>query len=190
MPNVSSICRAAALLALVPLTAWGQETASAGIVGFIHDASQSAVAGARITVVNVNTNATRRTLSGADGGFSVPNLSPAGYMVRIEKEGFQTVTLEQFELRIGEVTRRTVELKVGSVTETVLVEASAPLLQTENGTLGQVIATKQITELPLNGRNLVQLAALSAGVSPRQQRAVGQYGDRNQFVQIDGGRDA
>ena len=66
MPNVSSICRAAALLALVPLTAWGQETqetASPGIVGFIHDASQRAVAGAGITVVNVNTNATRRTLS-------------------------------------------------------------------------------------------------------------------------------
>ena len=124
--------------------------------------------------------------------FSVPNLAPARYEVRIEKQGFQTGIIEAFELRIGDISRRTVELRVGAVSESVVIEAQAPLLATENGTINQVIDTKQITELPLNGRNLVQLAALSAGVSPRQtlQRSVSQYGDRNEFVQVDGGRDA
>src|SRR5581483_5448335 len=126
------------------------------------------------------------------GNFSLPNLPPARYEIRIEKEGFRTAIVEPFELRIGEIARRTVTLTVGGVAESVLVTAEAPLMQTESGTVGQVIGEKQIAELPLNGRNLTQLAALSAGVSPRQslQRGTTQYGERNMYVTIEGGRDS
>lgn len=180
------------LWAVVSLPSAAQETTSAGIVGQVVDSSKAGVPGAQVTVVNLGTTATRVVQTDGEGGFSVPNLAPALYEVRIERQGFQTALIQNLELRIGEVARRTVELRIGAVSESVLIEAQAPLLQTENGTLSQVIGTKQIVELPLNGRNLVQLAALSAGVSPRQslQRSVSQYGDRNQFVQIDGGRDA
>ncbi len=169
-----------------------QETTSAGIVGQVIDTSKAGVPDALVTVLNVGTNARRTGQTNAEGAFSVPNLAPARYEVRIEKPGFQAAIIEAFELRIGEIARRTIELRVGAVSESVVIDAQAPLLETENGTINQVIDAKQITELPLNGRNLVQLAALSAGISPRQtlQRSVSQYGDRNEFVQVDGGRDA
>ena len=172
--------------------AFGQDTTSAGIVGQVIDTSRAGVPEALVTVTNVGTNARRTGLTNAEGTFSIPNLAPARYEVRIEKTGFQAAIIEPFELRIGDVARRTIELHVGAVSESVIIDAQAPLLETENGTINQVIDTRQISELPLNGRNLVQLAALSAGVSPRQtlQRSVSQYGDRNEFVQVDGGRDA
>src|SRR5260370_1387008 len=149
------------MLPVAPLPA--QETASAGIVGQVMDASKAGIPGAQVTVINLGTTVTRVVQTNSEGAFSVPNLAPASYEVRIEKQGFQTALIQNLEIRIGEVVRRTVELRIGAVSESVLVEAQAPLLQTENGTLNQVIGTKQIIELPLNGRNLVQLAALSAG---------------------------
>ena len=184
-------CACISMTAICEFTA-GQETTSAGIVGQVLDASRAAVPDALVTVMNVGTTASRAAKTDAEGAFSIPNLAPAQYQIRIAKEGFQSAVTEPFDLRIGEIARRTIELRVGSISESVVIEARSPLLETENGTLSQVIDTKQITELPLNGRNLVQLAALAAGVSPRQtlQRSVSQYGDRNEFVQVDGGRDA
>lgn len=169
-----------------------QEASSAGVVGQVTDSSQAGVPGAMVRITNLGTNAQRSTTTDTLGNFSLPNLPPARYEIRIEKEGFRTAIVEPFELRIGEIARRTVTLTVGGVAESVLVTAEAPLMQTESGTVGQVIGEKQIAELPLNGRNLTQLAALSAGVSPRQslQRGTTQYGERNMYVTIEGGRDS
>ena len=169
----------------------GQESAVAGIVGAVKDASGSSVAGANVTVTNTGTGAERRTVSDDSGDFSVPNLQPATYTIRVEKPGFQAAVVAPFDLRVGLVLRQTVTLAVGAVSEAVTVQAEAPLMQTETGTVGQVIDQKRIVDLPLNGRNLVQLAALSAGVSPRLiQRGTPQYGERNLFVTVDGGRDS
>lgn len=168
-----------------------QESTVSGIVGQVTDATHAAVAGAVIHVINVDTNAERTTQSGPGGDYSVPNLQPARYKITVEKPGFSTAVVEPFDLRVGETARRAVTLQVGSVNQTVEVTSQAPLMQTENGTMEQVVTEKQIEELPLNGRNLVQLATLSAGVSPRQnlQRGGTQYGTRNEYVQIEGGRD-
>jgi hypothetical protein len=169
----------------------GQETNSAGIVGRVTDATQAGIPAASVVVTNTGTNAQRSTLTNEVGEFSVPNLAPARYQVKVEKQGFQSAVVEPFELRIGEIVRRSVALTVGGVSESVMVQAEAPLMQTDTGTVGQVIDQKKMLDLPLNGRNLVQLAALSAGVSPRQslQRGTTQYGERNEYVQIEGGRD-
>ena len=183
---------AVSILSLAPTVLRSQETASAGIVGHITDSTGASVSEAKVTVLNVDTNASRSAQSDAQGAFSVPNLAPARYQVRIEKTGFQTAIVEPFELRIGEVVQRSVQLTVGAVNESVTVEARAPLLQTEGGSVNQVIDQRQITELPLNGRNLVQLATLSAGVSPQQplSRSSAQYGNRNEYVTVEGGRDS
>jgi hypothetical protein len=169
----------------------GQETNSAGIVGRVTDATQAGIPGAAVLVMNTGTNAQRTTMTNEVGEFSVPNLAPATYQIKVEKQGFQSAIVEPFELRIGEIARRSLTLTVGGVSESVVVQSEAPLMQTDTGTVGQVIDQKKMLELPLNGRNLVQLAALSAGVSPRQslQRGTTQYGERNEYVQIEGGRD-
>lgn len=178
------------LVSVVGLSS-AQESTVSGIVGQVTDPSHAAIADATVRVTNVDTNAERTTTTDANGNFSVPNLPPARYKVTIEKAGFSTAVVEPFDLRVGETSRRSVSLQVGSVNQTVDVSAEAPLLETENGTVGQVITQKQIEELPLNGRNLVQLATLSAGVSPHiaAQRGGLQYGNRNEYVQVEGGRD-
>ncbi len=168
-----------------------QESASSAIVGQVTDVTQAGIPGATVTVTNTGTSARRTTTTDSVGNFSFPNLPPATYQIKVEKAGFQAAVLDSFDLHIGEIARRSITLNIGAVAESVVVEGEAPLAQTESGTVGQVIETKQIADLPLNGRNLVQLAALSAGVSPRQnlQRGGTQYGTRNEYVQIEGGRD-
>ena len=170
----------------------GQESSVSAIVGQITDASQAAVPGATVRVRNVDTNAERTTTSDPNGNFSVPNLPPARYEITVEKSGFSTAKLQAFDLRVGETARRGVALQLGSVNQTVEVTGQAPLLQTESGTMQQVIDQRQIQQLPLNGRNILQLATLSAGVSPPQrlQRGGTQYGTRGEYVQVEGGRDS
>src|SRR3974390_362624 len=168
-----------------------QQTASSGIVGQVVDTTQAAITGAAVTVTNTGTHAQRTATTDAQGTFSVPNLPPATYEIRVEKMGFQTAVISAFDLLIGQIAPPTVTMSVGSVSESVNVQAEAPLLQSQSAEVGQVIDSKQIADLPLNGRNLVQLASLAAGVSPRQnlQRGATQYGTRNEYVQVEGGRD-
>src|SRR5690242_3007303 len=147
---------------------WAQQTASSGIVGQVTDATQAAVSGASVTVTNAGTHATRTAMTDSQGNFSVPNLAPATYDIRVEKTGFQTAVISAFDLPIGQIAHPMITLALGSLTETVNVQADAPLLQSQTSEVGQVIDSKQISDLPLNGRNLVQLASLAAGVSPRQ----------------------
>ena len=170
---------------------WAQQTASSGIVGQVTDATQAAIAGASVIVTNTGTHAQRTATTDTQGSFSVPNLAPATYDIRVEKAGFQTAVVSAFDLLIGQIAHPTITLALGQVSETVNVQAEAPLLQSQSAEVGQVIDSKQISDLPLNGRNLVQLASLAAGVSPRQnlQRGGTQYGTRNEYVQVEGGRD-
>jgi Carboxypeptidase regulatory-like domain/TonB-dependent Receptor Plug Domain len=188
---ILAYCVALVALSVLNPTLNAQESASSGIVGQVTDSTQAGVPGATVTVTNVGTSAQRVATTDAQGAFSIPNLQPATYQIRVEKSGFQTALLNSFELRIGDIAHPTITLGVGAVAESVNVEGVAPLLQTQSGTVGQVIDSKQIENLPLNGRNLVQLASLAAGVSPRQnlQRGATQYGTRNEYVQVEGGRD-
>ena len=133
------------LLLFTPyLRLWGQESSVSAIVGQITDASQAAVPGAAVRVRNVDTNAERSTTSDANGNFSVPNLPPARYEITVEKSGFSTAKLQAFDLRVGETARRGITLQLGSVNQTVEVTGQAPLLQTESGTMQQVIDQRQM----------------------------------------------
>jgi outer membrane receptor protein involved in Fe transport len=167
-----------------------QERTSAGITGRVTDPSEAGVPDALVVVTNMGTNAQRQVATDESGNFSVPNLVPATYEIRVEKGGFQKAIVKSVELQIGQVSQQQIVLSVGEITQSIEVQSEAPLLQSESGTVGQVIDEKKIAELPLNGRNLVQLAALSAGVSLRQIQRFTQYGERQLYVTVDGGRDA
>src|SRR5262245_6201651 len=179
-----------ACLLLVAASALGQQSASSGLVGLVTDSSQSAVPGATVTVTNVGTNAQRTTVTDGEGRFSVPALPPATYHIKVELQGFQTAELQNFVLRQGETARPTISLGVAAVTEAVTVTGEAPLLQTQSASVGQVINEKQIENLPLNGRSVLSLASLSAGVTPRNFARNTQFGRRNQFITVEGGRDS
>jgi hypothetical protein len=167
-----------------------QQSASSGLVGLVTDSTQGAIPGATVTITNVGTNAQRTTTTDGEGRFAIPGLLPATYHIKVELQGFQTAELQNFVLRQGETARPTLTLAVASVAEAITVTGEAPLLQTQSASVGQVINEKQIEDLPLNGRSVLSLASLSAGVTPRNFARNTQFGRRNQFVTVEGGRDS
>jgi outer membrane receptor protein involved in Fe transport len=159
---------------------------TAEITGTIADPSGAVISGATITVVNPQTNLTRSTQSNEAGAYSVPALGPGVYDVRVEKPGFSAQARNAVGLQTAQVARLDFSLQVGNVAETVVVTAGAPVLETETTSLGTVIENKRIVELPLNGRNYLQLASLIPGAttngpaSSQGQQRMG--GARNQFA--------
>ena len=171
-----------------------QESASSGILGQVVDSTRGAMPGATVTVVNVGTNAQRVVNTDGEGRFSVPNLPPATYRVRVELSGFATAELKELVLRNGEVSRPTITLGLANVAETVTVVGLSPLLQTTNASVSQTITQKQIEDLPVAGRGLLSFASLSAGVTPQAFNRGTQFGaagsSRSQYVTVEGGRDS
>jgi hypothetical protein len=180
--GVGACCSAAFLLA--------QELTTGTIVGLVQDPSGALVPGATITVTNTATGAERRVTSAQTGDFSVPGLPPSTYDVRVEQSGFRAYQVQGLELRINQVLRLNVRLEVGQVTEAITVAGEVRLLETDTGGLGQVIDHRRVTDMPLNGRNLVSLALISAGISPKPFNRGTQFGGRDQFVTIEGGRES
>src|SRR5215831_18647423 len=184
-------------LSLVPLAlicfcaiAMTQELTTGSMVGVVKEEGGSIVSGASITVTNRATGAQRSATSGETGEFTIPGLAPALYNVKVEKQGFRAYLVEGLELKINQVARLDVRLQVGAITESVTVTGGVALLETDTSAVGQVIDSQRVRELPLNGRNLTQLAALSAGLSSRSFERGTQYGGRDQYVTVEGGRDS
>jgi len=120
--------------------------------------------GVTVKVTNLATGTVRESQSDAVGNYSIPYLQAGDYKVAVAHPGFQGQQVESVTLQVDQTARVDFTLKVGNVTETLEVAANAALLQTENATVGTVIESNKITDLPLNGRNFVQLAQLIPGV--------------------------
>ena len=146
------------------------------ITGHVADASGAAVAGAAITATNPNTNAVRQTVASGTGDYAFPSLPPGPYNIRIEKPGFKSETAK-IEVAVQQTVRLDFTLQVGQVSESVEVSAQTVQLQSENATVGTVIENKRIVELPLNGRNYLQLVSLAPNVTTLSPNA-GQAGSR------------
>ncbi|MBM3768210.1 MAG: carboxypeptidase regulatory-like domain-containing protein, partial [Acidobacteria bacterium] len=158
----------------------------ATVTGEVRDGSGAVVAGAEIAVRNTETNIVRSVVTNEEGLFTVPALNPGQYEVKASRTGFKTSSRAGIELQVQQTARVDFVLDVGQVTETVEVSGGAPLLATENATVGTVIERQRITDLPLNGRNFLSLVALSPnvtyGFSPAAQAAGRQGGTRSQIT--------
>ena len=152
------------------------------ITGRVSDPSLAGVPDSTITLTNTNTNAVRQTQSGSDGIYSFPDLPPGIYNVRTEHAGFKSAMSNNVEVQVQQTVRLDLTLEVGQTSESIEVSAAADLLQSENATVGTVVETKSITELPLNGREYLNLVTLAPNVSnlapPAGQAQSRQGGDR------------
>ena len=135
------------------------------ISGETRDVTGAIISDATVTALNVATNAARTVITNDAGGYSFPSLPPGTYMLKVEKAGFKTIVRNQIELQVQQAARIDFEMAVGQVTESIEVQAGAMLLSTENATVGTVIENRRIVELPLNGRNYLQLVSLAPNVS-------------------------
>jgi hypothetical protein len=140
------------------------QTTSTEILGQVTDPTGSVVPGARITITRTATGEQRAALANQAGEYTFPLIEIGQYNVRCEMAGFKTKTVTGLRVEIQQKARVDFVLEVGEVTESVEVSASAVPLKTDDATVGQVIENRRIIELPLNGRNLSQLAVLVAGV--------------------------
>jgi Carboxypeptidase regulatory-like domain/TonB dependent receptor-like, beta-barrel len=148
-------------IALRPVDA--QQT-SATLLGTVVDPSGAATPGVKIRVSNLATNIKREATTDQAGNYSIPYLPAGNYHVSLTHEGFQAQQIASVTLQVEQAARLDFTLKVGNVSETVNVSASASVLQTENASVGTVIDSSKIVDLPLNGRNFIQLAQLIPGV--------------------------
>ena len=137
------------------------------IEGNIIDPSNAAVAGATITIKETTTGRSFTVMTNEEGFYTVRSLQPGTYSIKIERQGFATATAENIIVQVGQVARADVGLRVGSQTETVQVEIGATDIQvdTTRQTVDGVITSRQITALPLNQRNFLDLAVLQPGVT-------------------------
>jgi hypothetical protein len=159
--------RAAVLGALLSVSALAQASL-ATVTGVISDTVDAVVPGAQVAIRNTETNATRTMSSSGDGVFVITNLPPGPYELSVTMGGFRGYSQTGILLQVGQTLRADVKLEVGQVTEKVSVEASMVTINTESGTIkGDVIVREEIQELPLDGRDFMDLAYFVPGVVPR-----------------------
>src|SRR4030095_3048481 len=154
-----------AVLLLSISTVVGFAQTSGEISGLVMDPSGAAVSGANVTITNKATGAARNVTSNSEGLYSFPSLGPGVYELKVEQSGFKTVRLDNVKIEVQQTARLDVTLEVGQVDEMVTINRSVALLNSENTTLGTVIENKIVTELPLNGRQYLNLVALSPNVN-------------------------
>src|SRR6266404_4669267 len=149
------------------------------ILGVVRDRTQAVVAGVRIVATNVQTNFKQETVSAADGSYQILALPAGNYKVTATASGFQQFVTTDIELKVNDRLRVDVMLEVGSVQEQVSISANAVQVQTEGTQLGDVIESKKMLALPLDGRSYLDLLGLQAGVVPvtsgsmQQDRSIG-----------------
>jgi len=149
------------LLTSVPLFSQGSQ---GSISGTVTDQSGAAIAGARVTVTDVQRNVSRALTTDSTGAYAAPNLIPSTYNVRVEFAGFKNSDRAALLLEVGQDLRVDLTMQTGDQTETVTVTEEAPALNTSNAELGGSLSNEVINDLPLNGRNFENLLDLRPGV--------------------------
>jgi hypothetical protein len=138
------------------------------IVGLVTDPAGARVSGAQITVTNLAANQSASVTTDSNGEYTANLLRIGVYSVTVEKPGFQRAVQSSVDVGVNQTVRVDIALQIGSATESVQVTAAPPLLQTESSSLGTIETERRISELPLNGRNFIQLAYLGPGANGGQ----------------------
>ena len=162
---MARVYRLVLLLLLVGAASASAQSTTGDISGTVTDQSHQVLPGVTVDVLNVETGATRSIVTDNEGHYRALNLPPGRYAVTGELSGFNKATVNDVTVQIGRDQTVDLTLTVGQMSETVTVTAETKLLDMSGATVGGVVTTKQIAELPLNGRSFMQLATLQPGVS-------------------------
>src|SRR5271170_3798065 len=160
-----------ALLIFITAGAFGQLN-TADIVGTVADTTGAVVPNATVTLNNLGTNEKRTTQSNSSGEYNFTLLAVGHYSVTVKAAGFQTSIAKDIAVEAGDRARYDVHLQLGSESTTIEVTASTPLLQADSATVSSTVTAKAVQDLPLNGRNYVQLVDLQPGAVPGASAAL------------------
>lgn len=166
------------------------QTASGTLQGTVYDPSQAVVNGAHVTVTDQQTHISRNATTDEHGFFQFRALESGVYSIKVSQTGFTEQVVTNIPLQVAEVHTMNLTLKTGAVEQSINVEGSAVQLQVTDTSLSQVIDEQRVTELPLNGRNVLQLMSLSAGaVTSAKASATERQGNYGPGVSVGGQRD-
>jgi hypothetical protein len=162
MKRITSLVLFAAMVGCLTITAWGQQV-TAAFTGKVTDPTGAAVVGAKVTAIDTDRGTPWTTTTNGEGAFNIPRVPIGTYNVKVEKEGFATATQSHITMEMNQVGRLDFQLQVGSLSQTVEVTSTEPLLQTQSTELGQNIDARTNEDLPLATRNYVELTLLAPG---------------------------
>ena len=185
------IAVAALFAALIPFVSQAQ-TVAGSISGLVTDSSGAVIPGVKVEVTDIDRNVSFETSSNETGFYLVTPLPPGKYRITAQTDGFRRYVMEPFPIATQQKAGLNISLEVGQITESVTVTGTAQLLETTNSTLSGVVENKAIVDLPLNGRNVYSLAALTPGVfgrRPAQGIALEGFHSIGIFT-VNGGRDS
>jgi Carboxypeptidase regulatory-like domain len=165
LPYLSLTCLL--LLLVQAQTVFGQVD-QGSVEGTVTDASGAVIPNAKVTLLNKDQGLSLETTTKANGDYIFTPVRIGNYSLSVTAPGFSTTTQENLKVDLAQHLQVNMQLKTGSTTETVEVTTAPPLLQTEEGSVGQVVNERSINSLPLNGRNFTFLAQLGAGVNTPQ----------------------
>src|SRR5580704_6525282 len=161
-----TLCLLLAVAAAFAPTLVLSQNSSSALTGVVTDQRDAVIAGARVTLRNVDTNVELITVSNGAGDYFFSSVPPARYTLTFATPNFQTETIAAFEVAVAQAVTINATLKVGNVSQSVTVEAAGTQVESSTAQLGTVIGEKAVNDLPLNGRNFTQLLTLTPGVTP------------------------
>jgi hypothetical protein len=150
-----------------------QSSTAGNITGTVRDPQGAAVPKIEVTITDEKTGTSRTVTTNEDGFFNAPSLPAGRYTLAASPSGFKKTIATGVELHVSENKTVNLDLQVGQVTETVTITSETELVETRSGEVSSLVSQKQVTELPLNGRNYAQLALMVPGVSPVTQAGAG-----------------
>jgi hypothetical protein len=159
---VVAIC--ALVLAFGVFTRCNAQTTYGSIVGTARDTSGAVIVGAKVTVTNVGTAVKTTQETNGVGAYSFNTLFPGAYTIHAEMQNFKSVDIQNIQLQVDQTLRYDLAMELGQVSQSVVVNETLATLNTDTADVGEVIENRQVTDLPLNGRNFVQLAGLANDV--------------------------
>lgn len=160
-----------ALFALAFAATMNGQSVTATLLGTVADPSGAAVPAAKVTLMESSTGQKREIDTDSEGNYRFSLLRPGSYRLQAEREGFRRAEVNALELQVDQTARVDISLLVGNITESVSVTGVAPLVASETSSVGQVIAQRQIQDLPLNGRSFYSLVLLAPGTVPTMPRS-------------------
>jgi len=162
-----------------------QSAGTSGLTGTVTDPSGASVPNVTVTLTSADTNQARTAVTGGDGQYKFTLLPPGNYKIRFAAGGFKTSEVSAITLNVTESPVLNKSLEIGSQNENVTVEATSETLQTASSTLGTVVGTRTVTELPLSNRNYTQIISMSAGANAPVNNATA-FGKGTQDVSVNG----
>lgn len=175
------------LLAGWSVSAWAQQF-QGSLAGTVTDPSGGVIPGVTVTAVEQDMGFTRSSVTLDDGSYEIPLLPPGHYRLSAEKAGFEKTTQGVIELTVNAHLKIDFQMKVGSQTTTVTVEATPPVLDTQTSSVGTTVEREKVVQLPLNGRQFLQLTLFTPGVVPGAEGS--ENSERGGAINVNGMRES